>query len=103
MGHPEFFQSQWSELLSVNNNKIIKAAQTDPILDLKNAKSSQIYWKFLPHNVVHFQMTVEAPTERHNTKDHVRDISHRLVWLSYFCLFMIIFFKLRYICAALHP
>ena len=54
MGHPEFFQSQWSELLSVNNNKIIKAAQTDPILDLKNKRSSQIYWKFIPHNVVHF-------------------------------------------------
>ena len=54
MGHPEFVQSQWSELLSVNNYKIIKAAQTDPILDLKNAKSSQIYWKFHPHNFLHF-------------------------------------------------
>jgi len=54
MSHPEFVQSQWKELLSVNNLKIIKAAQTDQILDFKNAKSSQIYWKLLPHNVVHF-------------------------------------------------
>jgi len=54
MGHPEFVQSQWSELLSVNNNKIIKAAQTDPILDLKNAKRSQINFKLLTYNFVHF-------------------------------------------------
>jgi hypothetical protein len=47
-------------------------------------------------------MAVEASTEQHNTKEHVTDISHRLVWLSYFYLFMIIFFKLRYIWAALH-